>query len=73
MVIPLFDNDPLEKSRRAYVNWALIAACIAVFLLQQARVRQFDAIIIRNFALFPVALTGEADTGAVFPTSFSGC
>jgi membrane associated rhomboid family serine protease len=67
MVIPLFDNDPLEKSRRAYVNWALIAACTAVFLLQQGGTDNADTIIIRNFALFPVALTGESDTGAIFP------
>jgi membrane associated rhomboid family serine protease len=67
MVIPLFDNDPLEKSRRAYVNWALIAACTVVFLLQQGGSDNADTIIIRNFALFPVALTGESDTGAIFP------
>ena len=72
MVIPLFDNDPLEKSRRAYVNWALIAACTVVFLFQQGGSDNSDTIIIRNFALFPVALTGKP-TPARSSRPFSGC
>jgi membrane associated rhomboid family serine protease len=67
MVIPLFDNDPLEKSRRAYVNWALIAANVVVFLIQQGGSDMSDALMIRNFALFPVALTGGGDTGGALP------
>ena len=67
MVIPLFDNDPLEKSRRAYVNWALIAANVVVFMIQQGGSDNADTILIRNFALYPVALTGGADTGGVLP------
>ncbi len=68
MVIPIYDSDPLEKSRRAYVNWALIAVNVLVFLLQQSGSDNSDTLIIRNFALFPVALTGDTATGAVLPS-----
>jgi|ERR1043166_684437 membrane associated rhomboid family serine protease len=71
MVIPLYDSDPLEKSRRAYVNWALIAACTVIFLLEQGASDNTETIIIRNFALFPVALTGDAITGGALPPTLS--
>lgn len=71
MVIPLYDSDPLEKSRRAYVNWALIAACAVIYLIQQGGSDNTETIILRNFALFPVALTGEAITGGVLPPTLS--
>ena len=68
MVIPIYDSDPLEKSRRAYVNWALIAANVVIFLLQQGGSDNSDTLIVRNFALYPVALTGDAITGGVLPS-----
>jgi membrane associated rhomboid family serine protease len=71
MVIPLYDNDPLEKSRRAYVNWALIAACTAIYLAQEGGSDNTQTIIIRDFALYPVALTGEAVTGGPLPPALS--
>jgi len=71
MVIPLYDSDPLEKSRRAYVNWALIASCIAIYLIQVGGTDNTETIIIRNFALYPVALTGEAITGGWLPPTLS--
>lgn len=71
MVIPIYDSDPLEKSRRAYVNWALIAVNVLVFLLQQSGSDDSDTLIMRNFALFPVALTGDAATGGTLPPIFS--
>jgi membrane associated rhomboid family serine protease len=67
MVIPIYDTDPLEKSRRAYVNWSLIALNVVIFLLQQGGSDNSDAVILRNFALYPVALSGDAVTGGVMP------
>jgi len=67
MVIPIYDNDPLEKSHRAYVNWALIAVNLAVFLLQASATDNESTRILLNFALFPIALTGDATTGGVLP------
>jgi len=69
VVIPLYDNDPLERSRRAYVNWTLIALNIAVFLLQQGVSDDASTLILLNFALFPVAVSGDAVTGGVVPPS----
>src|SRR5262249_26523909 len=68
MVIPLYDSDPLEKSRRAYVNWALIALCTVVYVIQASGGDAGDAGIIRNFGLYPVALFGGAETGGVVPS-----
>jgi membrane associated rhomboid family serine protease len=71
MVIPVYDNDPLEKSRRAYVNWSLIALNIAIFAFTDATTDKVSTEILRNFALFPVALSGEAVTGGFVPPSFT--
>ena len=71
MVIPVYDNDPLEKSRRAYVNWALIALNIAIFAAQDAATDKVSTEILVNFALFPVAVTGDAVTGGFMPPSFT--
>jgi membrane associated rhomboid family serine protease len=71
MVIPVYDSDPLEKSRRAYVNWALIALNIAIFAVQDAATDKVSTQILVNFALFPVAVTGDAVTGGFMPPSFT--
>jgi len=71
MVIPLYDSDPLEKSRRAYVNWALIAACILVYVIQATGTDNTETIIIRNLALYPVVLSGDAITGGPLPPMLS--
>jgi membrane associated rhomboid family serine protease len=71
MVIPVYDNDPLEKSRRAYVNWSLIALNIAIFAFTDAASDRVSTEILRNFALFPVALSGEAVTGGFVPPSLT--
>ena len=71
MVIPIYDNDPLEKSHRAYVTFALIAINIAIYAFQDATSDKVSTEILLNFALFPVALTGDAVTGGFLPTSLS--
>ncbi len=71
MVIPIYDNDPLEKSHRAYVTFALIAINIAIFSFQDAASDKVSTQILLNFALFPVAVSGEAVTGGFFPPSLT--
>ena len=71
MVIPVYDNDPLEKSRRAYVNWSLIALNIAIFVFQDSATDKVSTQVLVNFALFPVAVTGDAVTGGFMPPSFT--
>jgi len=71
VVIPIYDNDPLEKSHRAYVTFVLIALNIAIFAVQDAASDNTSTLLLVNFALFPVALSGEAVTGGFMPPSFS--
>jgi len=71
VVIPVYDSDPLEKSRRAYVTFALIAINIAIFSFQDATSDKVSTQILLNFALFPVAVSGEAVTGGFFPPSLT--
>lgn len=71
MVIPIYDNDPLEKSHRAYVTFALIAINIAIFAFQDAVSDKASTQILLNFALFPVAVSGDAITGGFFPPSLT--
>jgi membrane associated rhomboid family serine protease len=71
VVIPIYDNDPLEKSHRAYVTFVLIALNIAIYAVQDAASDNTSTLLLVNFALFPVALSGEAVTGGFMPPSFS--
>jgi membrane associated rhomboid family serine protease len=71
VVIPIYDNDPLERSHRAYVTFALIAINIAIFAFQDATSDKVATQILLNFALFPVAVSGEAVTGGFFPPSLT--
>jgi rhomboid family protein len=71
VVIPIYDNDPLEKSHRAYVTFALIALNVAIFLVQDSASDKTSTLMLVNFALFPVAVTGDAVTGGFLPPSFT--
>jgi membrane associated rhomboid family serine protease len=71
VVIPIYDNDPLEKSHRAYVTFALIALNVAIFLVQDSASDKSSTLLLVNFALFPVAVTGDAVTGGFMPPSFT--
>lgn len=71
MVIPIYDNDPLEKSHRAYVTFALIAINIAVFSFMSATSDKVATEMLLNFAMFPVAVSGEAVTGGFMPPSLT--
>jgi membrane associated rhomboid family serine protease len=71
VVIPIYDNDPLEKSHRAYVTFTLIALNILIYAFQDAASDATSTTLLLNFALFPVALTGDAVTGGFMPPVFS--
>jgi membrane associated rhomboid family serine protease len=71
VVIPIYDSDPLEKSRRAYVTFTLIAINLAIFAFQDAASDKVSTQILLNFALFPVAVSGEAVTGGFFPPTLT--
>ena len=71
MVIPLYDNDPLEQSHRAYVTFALIALNLLIYAVQDLASDATSTWLLLNFALFPVAVTGDAVTGGFMPPSLS--
>jgi membrane associated rhomboid family serine protease len=71
VVIPIYDNDPLEKSHRAYVTFVLIALNIAIYVVQDAASDSTSTWLLVNFALFPVAVTGDAVTGGFMPPTLS--
>jgi len=52
VVIPIYDNDPLEKSHRAYVTFVLIALNIAIYVVQDAASDATSTSLLLNFALF---------------------
>src|SRR5215470_13673003 len=67
MVIPLYDDDPLERERAAYVVYAIIALNVLVFLIQLVADDDIQVAMLRNFALFPAAIGGGVATGAMLP------
>jgi membrane associated rhomboid family serine protease len=72
VVIPIYDNDPLErKSNRPYVTFGLIAINIALFAFFNATSDRVSTEILLNFAMFPVAVSGEAVTGGFMPPSLT--
>jgi membrane associated rhomboid family serine protease len=71
VVIPIYDNDPLERNHRAYVTFTLIAINIAIYAFQDATSDNVATEMLRNFALFPAAVTGEAVTGGFVPPSLT--
>jgi membrane associated rhomboid family serine protease len=72
VVIPIYDNDPLERqSNRPYVTFVLIAINIAVYAFLSGTSDKVATQMLLNFALFPVAVSGEAVTGGFMPPSLT--
>ena len=71
MVIPIYDNDPLERTHRAYVNWTLIIINIAVFLVQINASDDTSLAMTRDLALIPAAVTGKVTLGGNLPPILS--
>ena len=53
MVIPIYDNDPLDRNPYAFVTWTLIAINIVVFLIQLSASADTELAMVRDFALIP--------------------
>ena len=71
MVIPIYDNDPLDRNPYAFVTWTLIAINILVFLVQLGASADTELAMVRDFALIPAALTGKVTLGNEWPPIFS--
>jgi membrane associated rhomboid family serine protease len=71
MVIPIYDNDPLEQSHRAYVNWTLIIINVAVFVVQINASDDTSLAMTRDLALIPAAITGKVTLGGNLPPILS--
>lgn len=64
-MFPLSDDNPREGP--AIVTWALIVACVLIFLWQLSLGRSGD-IAIYGFGMIPARLFGEAELSAAIPT-----
>ena len=71
MVIPIYDNDPLDRNPYAFVTWTFIAINIAVFLVQLGGSDDTTYAIVRDFALIPAAVTGKLELGGGLPPILS--
>jgi membrane associated rhomboid family serine protease len=67
MVIPIYDNDPLDRNPYAFVTWTMIAISIAVFLVQLGASEDTEIALIRDYALIPAAVIGKVELGGSFP------
>ncbi|MEQ9112088.1 MAG: rhomboid family intramembrane serine protease [Rhodospirillaceae bacterium] len=59
MFFPIRDDNPHTKT--PIVTWALIAACVAVFLWQKSLTGNADDIAVFSFGLIPADLFGTAE------------
>jgi membrane associated rhomboid family serine protease len=71
MVIPIYDNDPLEKTHRAFVNWAFILINVAVYLVQINASDETSLAMTRDLALIPAAVTGKVALDGNLPPILS--
>ena len=67
MVIPIYDNDPLDRNPYAVVTWTLIAISIVVFLIQLGASEDTEIAMLRDYALIPAAVFGKVELGGSWP------
>ncbi len=67
MVIPIYDNDPLDRNPWAFVTWTLIVISIVMFLVQLGVSEETNIIMVRDYALIPAAITGKLTLGGDLP------
>lgn len=60
MFLPLGDDNPYRHIRHAYVNWALIGACIAIFVHQAGLGPKTGDAFVLAFGAIPAVLFGQA-------------
>ncbi len=59
-ILPLADNNPLRHIRDPFVTWAIIFACIMVFLYQATLGERAAAIFVHAFGAIPTVVFGNA-------------
>jgi membrane associated rhomboid family serine protease len=59
VIIPLYDQDPLERKTIPFVTYGLIAINVLVFLFELTLTPAADASFVRNVGLVPGALTAD--------------
>ena len=58
MLIPLGDDNPTRHIRHAYVNWAFITACVAVFLYQSSLDPRAGNLFVYSYGAIPAVMFG---------------
>ena len=53
MVIPIYDNDPLDRNPYAFVTWTMIAINIVVFLVQLGASEDTELVMLRDYRADP--------------------
>jgi membrane associated rhomboid family serine protease len=67
MVIPIYDNDPLDRNPYAFVTWTLIAINIVIFLVTIGLPEDDMLVLVRDFAVIPAAVVGKLELGGSVP------
>jgi len=67
MVIPIYDNDPLDRNPWAVVTWTLIIINIVVFVIELNVSENTDMAMVRDLALIPAAIAGKVTLGGSLP------
>jgi membrane associated rhomboid family serine protease len=71
MVIPIYDNDPLDQNPWAVVTWSLIAFNIIAFVIELNASEAAELAMIRDYAVIPAAITGHVTLGGSLPPVWS--
>ncbi len=71
VLLPLYDQDPLERNTIPFVTYGLIAVNIAVFLIELGLDPSADVNFVKQFALIPVSLPTEVSSEGVLPTALT--
>ncbi len=71
MVIPIHDNDPLDRNPYAFVTWTMIAINIVVFMIQLGASDDLALEMTRDYAVIPAAVTGKVELGGSLPPILS--
>src|ERR1044072_8500164 len=67
MVIPIYDNDPLDRNPYAFVTWTLIAINIVVFFITIGLSEDDMLVLVRDYAVIPAAVIGKLELGGSLP------
>ena len=71
MVIPIYDNDPLDQNPYAFVTWTFIAINIVVFFIQLGASADTELAMVRDYAFIPAAIVGRTELGGDLPPIWS--